>query len=109
MKPDRGQVFDILDADKIPVVQFQPENGMLELGAINPDNRKSDYITLSYVWADGLGSCTKRGLPRYQVERLHDIARQEVIYSAWFWIDGLCVPKREPYRNKAIQLMKYTY
>ena len=108
VKPDRVQVFEILDAAKIPVVQYEPEEGTIELGGVDPE-QKSDYIVFSHVWADGLGSCTERGLPRCQVERLHNLASQELKCGSWFWIDGLCVPKREPYRNLAIQLMKSTY
>jgi Heterokaryon incompatibility protein (HET) len=109
VKPSSEQVFEILDAGKIPVVQFCDQEATFELRAINPDNTKSDYIAFSHVWADGLGSCTEKGLPTCQVRRLERLSQNRDTYESWFWIDGLCVPKAEPYRGKAIQLMKKTY
>lgn len=109
IKPDLGQVFEILDANKIPVVEYLALEQKLQVGAIHPEDRKADYIAYSHVWADGLGSCTEKGLPKCQIERLHAIAGKKLVYGSWFWIDGLCVPRREPYRNTAVQLMKSTY
>jgi hypothetical protein len=109
VKPSSEQVFEILDDGKIPVVQFCDREARFELRAINPDSTKSDYIAFSHVWADGLGSCTEKGLPTCQARRLHRLSQNRDTYESWFWIDGLCVPKAEPYRGKAIQLMKITY
>jgi hypothetical protein len=109
MKPSLEQVFEMLDAGKIPVVQFCDQEARFELRAINPDGKESDYIAFSHVWADGLGSCTEKGLPTCQVRRLHRLSQNRATYEPWFWIDGLCVPKAKPYRGKAIQLMEATY
>ena len=109
VKPDLGLIFDFLEDDYIPLVQYRPESKTLQVGALDPSDPAADYVVFSHVWADGLGSCSERGLPICQLERLHDLASRVLSPDVWFWIDGLCIPKREPYRNMAIQLMKYTY
>lgn len=109
IKPNIKAIFEILDADLIPVVQFCSEKARFELGAVAPNDTGTDYIAFSHVWADGLGSCTEKGLRTCQARRLHRLAQKELTHGSWFWIDGLCVPKREPYRGKAIQMMKLTY
>ncbi|EXJ80890.1 hypothetical protein A1O3_07178 [Capronia epimyces CBS 606.96] len=109
VKPKLADVFDILNAGKIPVVQFLEQDNSLQLGAVDPDSSAASYIAFSHVWADGLGSSTEIGFPRCQLTRLDLLAGQRLKHGAWFWIDGLCVPKREPYRGKAIEMMKQTY
>ncbi|KIX02571.1 uncharacterized protein Z518_08512 [Rhinocladiella mackenziei CBS 650.93] len=109
LKPSLKDVFDIFNAHKIPVVQFIQDGGSLRLGAVDPHDSKADYVAFSHVWADGLGSSTELGLPACQIARLHQLASQRLTYDAYFWIDGLCVPSKEPYRGKAIELMKATY
>ena len=80
-----------------------------ELGGVHPNNKEMDYIALSHVWADSLGSNTETGLPACQIRRLHRLAENRTESGAWFWIDGLCVPKQKPYQGKAIEFMYYTY
>ena len=109
VKPDLGLIFDILEDDYIPLVQYRPGTVTLEVRALDPCDPAADYVVFSHVWADGLGSCSERGLPICQLARLHDLASRVLSPDVWFWIDGLCIPKREPFRNMAIQLMKYTY
>ena len=108
-RPDLVQVFEILDAGYIPVVQMDANGRSLQLGGVNPSDRKWDYIAFSHVWADGLGSSTETGLPNCQIRRLHQLASSRLTYGAWFWIDGLCIPNQRPYRGKAIELMRLTY
>jgi hypothetical protein len=108
-KPDFDTVVDILDSGYIPVVRFKEEDESLQLGGIHPDVKNSHYIAFSHVWADGLGSCTEVGLPICQLRRLRSLAKQRTKDGAWFWTDGLCVPRLEPYRGQAIELMKLTY
>ena len=109
VKPDLGSILDILEDDYIPLVQYRPETKTLKVGALDPSDPAADYVVFSHVWADGLGSCSERGLPICQLERLHDLASRVLSSDVWFWIDGLCIPRREPFRKMAIQLMKYTY
>ncbi|KAK6541494.1 hypothetical protein TWF694_007303 [Orbilia ellipsospora] len=108
LKPDHATVLDILDHGYIPLVRLAEDMNSLEISAAPPDQTLVDYIAISHVWADGLGSTTEVGLPACQVRRLHELSKQKT-HEAWFWIDALCVPKFEPYRGKAIQLMKLTY
>ncbi|EXJ59004.1 hypothetical protein A1O7_06435 [Cladophialophora yegresii CBS 114405] len=109
VKPSIRSIRAILDARQIPVVQLSQNSGTLEVGAVDLDDPRADYIAFSHVWADGLGSSTEAGLPRCQLLRLDDLAGQRLSFGRWFWIDGLLVPHKEPYRGKAIEMMKETY
>ena len=109
VKPVIDIVLEILDAGYIPVVQFAAGACSLQLAGIHPTAKNSSYIAFSHVWADGLGSNTETGLPACQLRRLHKLADSRLQNGSWFWIDALCVPKQEPYRGKAIQLMRLTY
>jgi hypothetical protein len=109
VKPALATVLEILDAGYIPVVRFSANTRSLELAGIHPTDKNAGYIAFSHVWADGLGSNTETGLPACQLHRFHKLADSRLQNGAWFWIDGLCVPKQEPYRGKAIQLMRLTY
>ena len=110
IKPDLAVALEILDAGCIPVVLFDAVQNTIELGGVHPEDLKTDYLAFSHVWADGLGSCTEVGLPACQIRRLHRLANtHKTIHERGFWIDGLCVPRLEPYRGKAIELMKATY
>ena len=93
----------------IAVVQFYSEEARFELGAVAPSDASADYIAFSHVLADCLGSHTEKGLRPCQAKRLHRLVQNKLTHGSWFWIDGLCVPKRELYRGKAIQQMKTTY
>jgi hypothetical protein len=109
IKQNIDKIFEILGADLIPVVQLSSDKASFELRSVTPGAKKAGYIAFSHVWADGLGSHSEKGLPVCQAERLHQLAGNELTDGAWFWIDGLCVPKLEPYRGKAIQQIKATY
>ncbi|KIW67605.1 hypothetical protein PV04_06843 [Phialophora macrospora] len=109
VRPSIKSVKDILNAGKIPVVQVSRDSDTLTLGAVDIDDADADYIAFSHVWADGLGSSTEAGLPRCQILRLDQLASRQLSFGRWFWIDGLLVPYKEPYRGKAIQMMKATY
>lgn len=108
LKPDLSVVLDILDAGCFPVVRLDADGRSLAIDRVQSDNRKMDYIAFSHVWADGLGSTTEVGLPSCQVRRLHCLAETRTRNGA-FWVDSLCVPKQEPHRGKAVQMMKHTY
>ncbi|ETI22027.1 hypothetical protein G647_06097 [Cladophialophora carrionii CBS 160.54] len=109
LKPSIKSVRAILNVRKIPVVQLSQNGRNLELGAVDLYDPSADYIAFSHVWADGLGSSTEAGLPRCQILRLDHLAGLRLSFGRWFWIDGLLVPSQEPYRGKAIEMMKETY
>ena len=58
------------------------------------------HITISHIWADGLGDTTEAGLPTCQLVRIASYARQLVSDGA-FWVEDL--------RKAAIRLMAETY
>ena len=108
MKPDLAAVLGILEEGRIPVVRLEEDGQSLAVGSLDPRDGNADYIAFSHVWADGLGSTTEVGLPSCQIQRLHLLAKRRTGDGA-FWIDALCVPKEQPHRAKAIELMIQTY
>ncbi|KAI0670223.1 hypothetical protein C8Q78DRAFT_975181, partial [Trametes maxima] len=67
------------------------------------------YVTISHVWADGMGSMTEVGLPRCVVERISGLVTSLLPEHGSFWIDSLCIPAEGELRKKAIKLMASTY
>ncbi|PBK87259.1 hypothetical protein ARMGADRAFT_972065 [Armillaria gallica] len=102
LKPSLDSICRFLD-DKIPPVVFFDDSDLHVRSASD-----TPYVAISHVWADGLGSTTEEGLPRCQVERLAGLASKLVPGGA-FWQDGLCIPKEQVHRNRAITLMTETY
>jgi Heterokaryon incompatibility protein (HET) len=66
------------------------------------------FVTFSHVWSDGLGSDTERGLPACQVKYLHDLA-MKAAGTPYFWVDSLCIPRRQDLRTLAISRMSEPY
>ncbi|KAI0694834.1 hypothetical protein C8Q76DRAFT_698353 [Earliella scabrosa] len=58
------------------------------------------HITISHIWADGLGGTTEARLPAYQLVRIASSAR-ELVSDGAFWVEDL--------RKAAIRLMAGTY
>ncbi|OQV07008.1 hypothetical protein CLAIMM_11502 [Cladophialophora immunda] len=108
--PPLKDVCDILQSGTFPVLDGESilmdgERGELSVRRHQPD---MEYVVISHVWSDGLGSTTEKGLPRCQVVQLAHLCHI-ISGSSLFWIDGLCVPKDPIMRNTAIQLMSATY
>ncbi|EXJ63285.1 uncharacterized protein A1O5_11606 [Cladophialophora psammophila CBS 110553] len=108
--PPLKDVFDILQSGTFPVLDGESiimdgERGELSVKRYKPD---MEYVVISHVWSDGLGSTTEKGLPRCQVVQLAHLCHR-ISGSSLFWIDGLCVPNDSIMRNTAIQLMSATY
>ncbi|TBU63568.1 hypothetical protein BD310DRAFT_964846 [Dichomitus squalens] len=67
------------------------------------------YVAISHVWADGLGSTTEVGLPACQIARLAELVKQIVPGTGDFWMDSLCVPREAALRTRALKLLPKTY
>ncbi|KAI9150818.1 het protein [Paramyrothecium foliicola] len=109
IKPDCEKVLEILNQGLIPVVRMSKDQESLGIAGVSEENKRVPYIAFSHVWADGLGSSSEVGLPLCQVHRLQKLANDKEQKGTYFWIDGLCIPEKQPHRKKAIRLMKKTY
>ena len=104
VKPSLEGVIDILKNQEIsiPIMQIVDENSFIDLCTSSRPmeiRSKKDYIAISHVWVDGLGSTTNVGLPECKARRLLRLIRK-VAQDAnpSIWIDALCIPeaKEEP-------------
>ncbi|THV03992.1 hypothetical protein K435DRAFT_629632, partial [Dendrothele bispora CBS 962.96] len=102
VKPSVSDIKNLLENGRIPVVVMDGDKLRV------CDSTNHPYIAISHVWADGLGSMTEVGLPRCQITRIANLARQVVAGGA-FWLDALCVPEDKTARKRAIELMAKTY
>lgn len=135
VKPSFNRVTEMLKDGKVPVVDIVAllEGTSDAVLCIDPENPADNpgYLTISHVWADGLGSNTEAGLPLCQCQRIASLV--EILNSdlpvrqtdrldskseeRWknrkpikgVWMDSLCVPHDPHTRKIAIGLMAKTY
>ena len=101
----RPPIYDVighLANGRIPVMIFN--GNVLSVR----DSCDVDYVAISHVWADGLGSTAEVGLPACQISHIASLARRLVPGGA-FWLDALCIPEEDASRRRAIALMAQTY
>ncbi|KAI1113982.1 hypothetical protein F5Y14DRAFT_441560 [Nemania sp. NC0429] len=107
-RPSLEEVKKFILGGEIPVITVAAgsHSGCVEVKV----HSSSDvpYIAISHVWADGLGSTTETGLPTCQLHRLASLVSR-IRPGAAFWTDGLCIPKADDARKKAIGMMARTY
>ncbi|KIX05180.1 uncharacterized protein Z518_06052 [Rhinocladiella mackenziei CBS 650.93] len=70
------------------------------------------YVCISHVWADGLGNPRENSIPACQLVRLQRLVNE--LYTLEerpvpFWLDTLCVPRRNRFRRMAIVAMAKIY
>lgn len=115
VRPPIADVIDILGKkeDSIPVLSIIDRGDGVELSVTcrsmtSPD--AEDYIAISHVWVDGLGSTAEIGIPECQARRLLKVGRKVTQKpNPRLWIDSLCIPAAREIRKKAIILMADTY
>ncbi|KAI9064604.1 hypothetical protein FKP32DRAFT_1757221 [Trametes sanguinea] len=90
--PTAAEVYDLLKKGELPVVSF--DGSKLSVRGATPHS----YVSISHVWADGVGSNTEKGLPLCQVRRISRHART-LSPDGWFWMDSLCIPSDEMMRG----------
>lgn len=124
----------IINAGGIPLIFLSvAKDGKISLKA-QPSAPGQNYVAFSHVWSDGMGNPNENKLPTCQLQRIRSLLRElDQMTSAWsllnrghgsrlwqrsmdkcmpFWIDTLCVPVGEEYREErrsAIVMMKETY
>ena len=103
VKPDIREVFDLIEAGKVPIFDMVWEETHVAKIAVR-DSKDKSYYAISHVWTEGLGSVTEVGLPTCQLNRFH-----ERLGGHSFWIDALGVPLDKGYRKKAILSMASIY
>ena len=115
VRPPIADVIGILGEreDSIPVFSIEDRKDSVNLSVISRSMKTQDledYIAISHVWVDGLGSTAEVGIPECQARRLLRLG-QEVTQkpNPRLWIDSLCIPAAREARKKAIILMADTY
>ncbi|KAI0651218.1 hypothetical protein C8Q79DRAFT_20153 [Trametes meyenii] len=103
VKPPIREVELLLSEGLVPAVVFDGRDLHVVCAADN------SYVSISHVWADGMGSTTEDGLPKCVVTRIAGLVRPLLPGSGAFWMDSLCVPGRKDLRKRAIRLMAETY
>ncbi|KAF8419024.1 hypothetical protein EV426DRAFT_678427 [Tirmania nivea] len=99
------EVVDKILDNRIPVVKLNCNGHLIVQDA---SQVTVDYVAISHVWSDGLGSTTESGLPTCQIQRLANITRRLVPGGA-FWMDSLCIPSQQAARKRAIGIMGKIY
>ncbi|KAF2973176.1 hypothetical protein GQX73_g431 [Xylaria multiplex] len=106
--PPLEEVKKLVLGEEIPIITLadRSHENFVELKV----HKASDvpYVTISYVWADGLGGTTETGLSTCQLHRLASLV-SKIRPGAAFWTDGICIPKADDARKIAIGMMARTY
>jgi hypothetical protein len=117
---DVDTVYRILQSGKIPLLSITDIDGNAQI-EILPSGEGLSYVSISHVWADGLGDPHQNSLPNCQILRLGQLLTSlssEVSQSSnnnadqklHLWIDTLCCPVRpEAARHLAISLLAQVY
>ena len=112
LKAPTQAVKSCLNRNFIPTVISNYDDGIhtLEVRDVALVAQTAKYIAVSHVWADGMGGSTETGLPFCQGRLLQQYCSQILPeqQTVW-WMDTLCVPSEQPYRNKAILQMRHVY
>jgi len=109
VKPNLGDVLAVIDNGEIPVIQVTQDQ-CLRLEVLSRSTQKSEFVAISHVWVDGLGSTTEIGIFECQAKRLGRLVRnisKEIALP--FWIDSLCIPSDEIRRKKSIGMLRAIY
>ena len=111
VKPHLETVTSAIDQGQIPIIRISRSSESVELEVSSCSaNVQGDYIAISHVWVDGLGSTTEEGMLECQVKRLGTlIGNLTNDFSVSLWIDSLCVPSLSKHRRKSIGLLRNVY
>jgi hypothetical protein len=116
------RVKEILEQGDIPVILVREDGSGNALSLEATSSRKTKFVAISHVWADGLGCTTGNSLPTCQLLRLQrmcsELYPERTGASQLFrradaplglWIDTLCIPREKAHRRLAIARMSATY
>ena len=104
--PILSDIHSLLDKGRIPVIVCDPQT----LDVTVCSSTEVEFVAISHVWVDGLGSTPEKGLPGCQLQDIAQTVRQ-LLPAGGFWMDSLCVPDRHAgdLKRRAIGLMAETY
>lgn len=68
--PDVRQITDLISANRIPLIRLKVDSGRPELEVVGAD-RDTPYMSISHVWAGGLGNFRDNTLPTCQILEMH--------------------------------------
>ena len=111
VKPSEDQVLLAIDNGNIPTIAMSGCGDNVTLDVVPCSiSTVGEYVAISHVWVDGLGSTTENGIPRCQALRINKLAQTALgRQEATWWIDSVCIPAAEKQRKKAIAILRSTY
>ncbi|KAI0675722.1 hypothetical protein C8Q78DRAFT_345363 [Trametes maxima] len=103
VRPPLSEIEYLLSQDKIPIVVWDGTKLLVR------SSSDCQYVSISHVWADRMGSTAEKGLPACVVARIAGLVECLLPESQAFWMDSLCVPSAGDLRRHAINQMAQTY
>ncbi|KAI0642142.1 hypothetical protein C8Q79DRAFT_277186 [Trametes meyenii] len=103
VRPPLPEIEYLLSQDKIPIVVWDGAKLLVR------SSSDCQYVSISHVWADRMGSTAEKGLPACIVARIAGLVECLLPESRAFWMDSLCVPSAGDLRRHAINQMAQTY
>ncbi|KAH8894301.1 hypothetical protein GQ53DRAFT_821386 [Thozetella sp. PMI_491] len=120
--PSAVDIAEAIDSDRIPVMRCSESrsSGILDLEIAAASEASPSFVAISHVWSDGLGNPHGNQIHVCQARRIQRAVDQiplgekgeEPEGAGWWWLDTLCVPKEEQYKDaeiKAISSMREIY
>ncbi|KUJ15055.1 uncharacterized protein LY89DRAFT_784082 [Mollisia scopiformis] len=112
---DVEAVKTALSGTEIPLIQrvTEIESDSSAQFKIIEQNPSSEFVSISHVWAEGLGSYNGNSLPLCSMKRISNLVDQSFsseTNSMAFWLDTICVPiKPEEMRIRALNRLRKPY
>jgi hypothetical protein len=119
IEPPLTEINAILRKGKTPILRIGTDDGYklnLLVREADPGTRTGNYVALSHVWVDGLGSPYSNAIAQCQLTRIADrlgkLEATEACGELCIWTDTLCVPvdpQHSQLRQLAIMNMHKVY
>lgn len=111
---DNQPIMNILQSGALPLLLLKrriddPRKVSVEL--CSSANTGNNYVSISHVWADGMGNPNANSLPQCQLARLSDIVDRmdDGDQRAMIWLDTFCCPVDPEGKRLALSRMRRTY
>ena len=123
VETDTQKLVQTIDGGQIPLLQYQPGAGKIDVVGMNASCNK-EYVIFSHVWVDGFGNSKTNKMNECVLKMFcstfTDVKRENVVQQRRgdvetpenFWIDTLAIPIGEncgEQRRKAIRSMHEIY
>ncbi|KAL8855835.1 MAG: hypothetical protein Q9178_007550 [Gyalolechia marmorata] len=111
--PDPGQIAELIQGNHIPLVRLRVADGRPEVSLVAAEIG-TKYVSMSHVWAGGLGNFKENKLPTCQLLRLYGLLSEldnfrppepklAPLFQAPPWLDG-CLQILAPIRRDCQKL-----